>query len=181
MHRKTVAVIGTQGLYSNYGGFEVLVRYLAERKSEDFDYLIFNDSDATVSGPLHDGIKVKQLRLKASGFQGIFYDFWSILFCWFKVDTVLLLGIQGIPLVGLLRIFKRTRVVSNVGGVEWLRPQFHYLLKRYFKWCFNLSFRYSDIVILDNEYYTDFVPHNIKAEVKIIPYGGEIDVHLDIN
>jgi len=180
MKPKRVVIIGTQGLYSNYGGFDVLVGYLAERKSESIDYLIFNDSNSPVPGVLPPGISVKQLRLSAAGYQGILYDFWSILVCYFSVDTILLLGVQGIPLIGLLRMFKKVRVVSNVGGVEWLRPKFGFMLKCYFKWCFNLSMLYSDIVILDNEYYRDFLPKKIRAEVKVIPYGGEIDQSLMI-
>lgn len=175
-----VAIVGTHGLYSNYGGFDTLVSYLADGKAESIHYLIFNDMDSPVTRPLQNGITVKQLRLSASGFQGILYDFWSILLCYFSVDTILLLGVQGIPLIGLLRMFKKVRVVSNVGGVEWLRPKFGFMLKSYFKWCFNLSMVYSDIVILDNEYYRDFLPKKIRAEVKIIPYGGEIDHSLVI-
>jgi len=175
-----VAIVGTHGLYSNYGGFDTLVSYLADGKAESVHYLIFNDMDSPVTRPLQNGITVKQLRLSASGFQGIFYDFWSILACFFRVDTILLLGVQGIPMIAILRMFKKVHVVSNVGGVEWQRPHINLLVKKYFKWCFDLSFRFSDVVILDNEYYKDFLPARIKSEVKIIPYGGEIDDSLEL-
>ncbi len=158
----------------------MLVRNLAEHKSEGFNYLIFNDAGTPVNGHLPAGVRVLQLPLKASGFQGIFYDFLSILICWFRVDTVLLLGVQGIPLIGILRIFRKVRVVSNVGGVEWMRPKFGFLLKRYFKWCFNLSLRYSDTVILDNRYYLEFLPPRGRADVRVVPYGGVIDNTLEV-
>lgn len=179
MSRK-VAIVGSHGLYAKYGGFEELVKNLAEKKTDEVQYTIFNSK--VYPPPIHlpSSIKVKQLPFRANGFQGLFYDFWSILVCYFTVDTILLLGVQGIPLIPLLRLFKKVRIVSNVGGIEWLRPNFNRILKWYFKWCFNLSMIHSDIVILDNLFHRDFLPARVKSKIKIIPYGGEIDSSLEV-
>jgi len=178
---KKIAIIGSHGLYANYGGWDQLVRNLAEKKSEDFEYLIFNSSDTSKDIEIPPGVKVKWLNVKASGFQGIFYDFWSILICFYKVDTLLLLGVQGILIVPFLRMFRKKTIVSNVGGVEWERPKFNFFAKKYLKLCFNLSFKYSDFVILDNEHYNKYSPKNRNSsKVKVIPYGGEIDTSLNV-
>jgi hypothetical protein len=92
-----------------------------------------------------------------------------------------LLGVQGITLLRILLLFRKVRIVSNVGGIEWERPKFNFFAKVYLKLCFNLSFAHSRYVILDNPYYNKFVPRKSKAEVKVIPYGGEIDSSLEIN
>lgn len=176
---KRIAIVGSHGLYAKYGGLEELVKNLALRKSDEIEYLIYNSVDHPPDGEIPDGIKVRQLKLKANGFQGVFYDFWSILDCYNKVDTILLLGIQGIPLISFLRLFRRLHVVTNIGGFEWLRPKFGFLLKHYFKWSFNMSLLHSDVVILDNPHYQNFLPKRIKAEIKVMPYGGEIDHNLD--
>lgn len=179
---RKIAIIGSHGLYANYGGWDQLVRNLAEKKdNEAIEYLIFNSSDSPVSDIYPKGVKVRRLKLKASGFEGLFYDFWSILVCYWKVDTILLLGVQGIPLVPLLRILKKIKVVSNVGGIEWERPKFNYFSKSYLKYCFNLSFNYSDYVVLDNQHYKIFVPQKHKAKVVVLPYGGEIDTSLSVS
>jgi glycosyltransferase involved in cell wall biosynthesis len=177
---KTIAIIGSHGLYANYGGWDELVNNLAERKPEDTHYIVFNSADAPPHKQIPEGITVRQLKLRADGYQGILYDFWSIFESYWKVDAILLLGVQGIPIVPFLRLFKKVRIVSNVGGIEWLRPKFGFLQKQYLKWCFNLSMVYSSIVILDNSYHLDFVPKKIKAKVKVLPYGGEIDTSLEI-
>ena len=39
---KKVAIIGSHGLYASYGGWDQLVNNLAENKSEDIEYLIYN-------------------------------------------------------------------------------------------------------------------------------------------
>ena len=177
-----VAIIGSHGLYANYGGWDQLVKNLAEKKSSDkISYLVFNSKESPKDIPnLPNAVVVKHINLKASGFEGLFYDFWTILICYFKVDTILLLGVQGIPLISILKLFKNTTIISNVGGLEWERPKFSYLAKLYLKFCFNLSFLLSKNVILDNEYYLKFATNSKKHKAVIIPYGGEIDTTLEI-
>ena len=179
---KRVAIIGSHGLYANYGGWDQLVKNLAEKKSSDkISYLVFNSKESPKDIPnLPNAVVVKHINLKASGFEGLFYDFWTILICYFKVDTILLLGVQGIPLIPILKLFKNTTIISNIGGLEWERPKFSYWAKMYLKLCFNLSFLLCKNVILDNEYYLKFAPNSKKRKAVIIPYGGEIDTTLEI-
>jgi glycosyltransferase involved in cell wall biosynthesis len=177
-----VAIIGSHGLYANYGGWDQLVKNLAEKKSSDkIHYLVFNSKEAPKDiSNLPNGVIVKHINLNASGFEGLFYDFWTILLCFFTVDTILLLGVQGIPLITFLKIFKKTKIISNVGGLEWERPKFSYWAKLYLKFCFHLSFILSKNVILDNKHYLKFAPNSRKYKAVIIPYGGEIDTTLEI-
>jgi hypothetical protein len=177
---KKVAIIGSHGLYANYGGWDQLVKNLAERKSdEDFNYLIFNSKESPKDITPPKGSFVKHINIKASGFEGFFYDFWTILICYFKVDTLLLLGVQGIPMIAFLSLFKKKIIVSNVGGLEWERPKFGYFTKLYLKFCFELSFIFSKYVILDNQHYNVFAPKKSNAKVVVLPYGGEIDSSLN--
>jgi hypothetical protein len=97
------------------------------------------------------------------------------------MDTILLLGVQGIPLIPVLNLFKKVRIISNVGGIEWERPKFGYFSKLYLRFCFNLSFIYSDYVILDNHHYYEFIPKRINSKIKVLTYGGEIDNSLELN
>jgi hypothetical protein len=176
-----VAIIGSHGLFAKYGGWDQLVNNLALKKGNNIEYIIFNSVESKIDIAPPAGVVVKRLGIKASGFQGLLFDFWSILLCFRKVDVFLLLGVQGITLLRILLIFRKVRIVSNVGGIEWERPKFNLFAKFYLKLCFNLSFAHSKYVILDNPYYNKFVPKRPKAEVKVIPYGGEIDKSLEID
>lgn len=177
---KKVAIIGSHGLYANYGGWDQLVKNLAERKSdEEINYLIFNSKESPRDIVPPNGVEVKHINIKASGFEGIIYDFWTILICYFKVDTILLLGVQGLPLVAFFSLFKKKVIVSNVGGLEWERPKFGFFAKLYLKICFELSFVFSKFVILDNEHYQAFAPKKSNAKIVVLPYGGEIDISLE--
>jgi len=179
---KKVAIVGAHGLYANYGGWDQLVNNLAEKKQDQaFEYLIFNSSQSPKKVVPPPQVVVKHINLKSSGFMGLFYDFYSILICYFKVDVIVLLGVQGIPLITLLAPFRKVQIVSNMGGIEWERPKFGFLAKQYLKFCFWLGLIYSKWVVLDNEHYFVFVPEKYKSKCKVIPYGGIIDYSLEMN
>lgn len=179
--KKKIAIIGSHGLYASYGGWDQLVNNLAERKSDNIEYLIFNSVETNKVINCPPGVKVRHLIFKAAGFQGLFYDFLSIVICFWRVDTLLLLGVQGIPLVVFLSLFKKVKVVANIGGIEWERPKFGFFSKLYLKFCFNLSFRIADVVVLDNNHYKQYLPLNKSTNVVVIPYGGTIDHSLLVN
>lgn len=178
---RKVAIISSHGLYANYGGWDQLVNNLAERKSDDtINYLIFNSKETRKDIIPPEGIEVKHINMSASGFEGLFYDFWTILICYFKVDTLVLLGASGIPMIAFLSIFKKKVVVSNVAGIEWKRPKNGYITNQYWKLCFRLSFIFSKYVILDNQHFNVFAPKKSNAKVVVLPYGGEIDASLNV-
>lgn len=177
-----VAIIGTHGIYADYGGFEQLVVNLAERKSNGIEYLIFNSSKAGNITILPEGVRVKNLPLSASGIQGLFYDLFSIIYCYLSVDVILLLGVQGIPAIPFMRILKKVRIISNAGGIEWERPHFNAIARLYFRLCFKLAQRYSQVLILDNKAFLEHIKgHRRKAAIRVIPYGGVIDTSLSVN
>jgi glycosyltransferase involved in cell wall biosynthesis len=146
----------------------------------NFEYLIFNSSQSLKGFIPPPGVSVERIELKSSGFEGLFFDFYSILVCYFKVDIILLLGVQGMPLISFLSIFRKCTIISNMGGIEWERPKFGFLAKLYLKFCFWLGLIYSKCVILDNEHYNIFVPQKYLNKTIVIPYGGEIDYTQDI-
>ena len=179
--KKKIAIIGSHGLYANYGGWDQLVNNLAECKPHNIEYIIFNSSDTKFVKKPPEGVVVRKLLFKADGFQGLLFDFQSILLSYFKADVLLLLGAQGMPIVSILGFLRKTKIITNIGGVEWERPKYNYLVKKYLKYCFKLSIKKSRMVIIDNEYYKRFIPANSNAVFQVIPYGGEIDQTLSIN
>ena len=181
LDKKKVAIIGSHGLYAKYGGWDQLVNNLAEKKSNNIEYLIFNSADTKFVRKAPAGVKVKKLIFKANGFQGFLFDFYSILLCYFKVDTLLLLGAQGMPIIPILSIFKKIKIVVNIGGVEWERPHLNKLKRNWFRYSFNVALKMSANLILDNEYFIKFIPKQSNSKYKVIPYGGEIDETLSVN
>jgi hypothetical protein len=177
---KKIAIVGSHGLYAQYGGWDQLVNNLAEKKSNNIEYLIFNSRDTPISKKYIPNVFVHRCFLKASGFEGLFFDFYSLLYSYFRVDTILLLGVQGLPIIPILLMFRKNNIISNTGGIEWERSKFSYFSKLYLRFCFRLSLKYSDHIIIDNKYFKKYIPNNSEytSKLQIIPYGGIIDTSL---
>ena len=177
---KRIAIVGSHGLYAQYGGWDQLVNNLAEKKSKNIEYLIFNSRDTPTSKEYLSNVVVHKSIFKASGLEGLFFDFYSILYCFFHVNTILLLGVQGLPIIPFLLMFKKVNIVSNTGGIEWERTKFSFFPKLYLKICFRLSLKYSSQIIVDNKYFRKYVPNipEFNNKLQIVPYGGEIDNSL---
>ena len=178
---KKIAIIGSHGLYASYGGWDQLVNNLAENKSDDIEYIIFNSSCIGCVKDPPFGVSVKKLIFRADGWQGFFFDFYSIILSYFNSDALLLLGAQGMPIVRFLSLFKTQNVIINIGGVEWERPKYNRVIKKYFKYCFKLCLKKSRKIILDNAHYKMFIPANSECSSFVIPYGGTIDSSLEVN
>lgn len=179
--KKKIAIIGSHGLYANYGGWDQLVINLTENKKRKYDYIVFNSKESNKDFNIPLGTKVIFMPLKASGFQGILYDYISILISFYKADVFLLLGAQGMPIIFLLNFIFKKKIIVNSGGVEWEREKFGYLAKRYLKLCFDLCFKSANHVIIDNNIYKKYISPKSIVPYSVIPYGGIIDESLKIS
>lgn len=173
-----ISIIGTHGLYAKYGGWDQLVNNLVEKANPKLNYIVFNPKETKKTTYIPKNCKIIEIPLSASGYQGLFYDFLSILIGFFYCRNQLLLGIQGVPACSFLKIvsFNRLKFAVNIGGIEWERPQFSFLIKTYLKFCFFLAKKFADTIIIDNEHYLSYF--NKDDEIKnleVISYGGFID------
>lgn len=175
---KIVAIIGSHGLYAKYGGFDQLVNNLAEKKSKDIKYLIFNPVETPIAPILPKDVSVIRIKLSASGFIGLLYDFLSIIRAFRKVDIFLMLGTQGMPLIPFILLLKKIKIIVNIGGVEWLRPDKSIISVLYLKMCFHLSKIFSDYMIIDNKFFMQYISKKYINKARVIPYGGYIDYSL---
>ena len=87
---KKIAIIGTVGLPSNYGGFETLTEYLTKYLGDKFDFTVFCSSKSYKKKiKTYNNAKLKYLPLNANGIQSIFYDILSIFYALFFADVLL--------------------------------------------------------------------------------------------
>lgn len=181
MNSKRVGLVGSHGLNASYGGWDQLVNNLCGFRSRDISYVIFNPRE-NVSTSSDPGVDVVWLPFsKRRSFEGLIADYYAVCKS-FACDTLLLLGMKAVPVALLLKVFSRDRrVVVNIGGIEWRRPQFGALSKVYLRICFWLSLRFADVVVLDNGTYKRFVPSRFLAKTRVISYGGFIDASLSAN
>ena len=172
-----VAIAGCAGVPAAYGGFETLAENLAvyrERHGLALDLTIFCSGRATDGPSGFHGARLSYLPLPANGIASIAYDAWSLALAWWRgVDSVLLLGVSGAIALPLLRCFGRTKVVTNIDGIEWRRAKWGRLARGFLRFSEWLAVRYSHVVIADNQGVAEYVAHSYAARCAVIAYGGD--------
>ena len=74
--RKTIYIVGTNGLPVRYGGWDMLLHHLTLGLSEDYKIYVYTSRfEAEKNVTTHNGAIIKLVPLKANGLQSIFYDF----------------------------------------------------------------------------------------------------------
>lgn len=180
--KKTVAVVGTNGLPANYGGWETLVDHLTLNLRDDVDFIVYCSSTAYDKKlPTCNGAKLVYLPINANGIQSIFYDIVSMIHALFIANTMLILGVSGCIFLPVIRLISRKRLIVNIDGIEWKRDKWG----RYAKWFLRLSekiaVKYAHDVVTDNIEIANYVKQEYGVDSSVIAYGGDHAEKIAIN
>lgn len=172
---KNIAIIGTQGVPANYGGFESLVENLiGENKSEDVKYTVFCSSkDMPQQLDEYKGATLKYIPLRANGAQSIPYDILSFLTVPNSADVVLVLGVSGCLILPFYRLFSKKKLVINIDGLEHRREKWGKMAKSFLKFSEKMAVRYADVIVSDNKGIQDYVKDEYGKDSALIAYGGD--------
>ncbi|MDA8592459.1 DUF1972 domain-containing protein [Planctomycetota bacterium] len=173
-----ISIVGTVGVPGRYGGFETLAENLVKHWSSevaDSQLEVWCSSKGRNSLPdRYEGARLRYVGLDANGAQSILYDgisiFRSVLG---KSDCLLLLGVSGAWAIPLVRVFSRSRVVTNVDGVEWRREKWGRVASAVLHALEWLAVRCSHTVIADNEGISNYISDAYGRSAKTIAYGGD--------
>ncbi|WP_238421084.1 glycosyltransferase [Gordonia sp. 'Campus'] len=174
--KPTVAIVGTRGYPSYYGGFETLIRklvpFLTERGwrvvvycrsgVDRLDDGAGGDSVVQVFSP---GIEKKSLSTLSYGLTS------SIDTAFRDVDVALVMNVANGYWLPILRA-RGVPVVLNVDGIEWERQKWGGLAKRVFRAGAVLSARYADRIVCDSLAIRDRWVSEFARVGAYIPYGG---------
>ena len=172
---KKVAIIGTQGIPANYGGFETLVEnIIGDNCSDDIQYTVFCSSkDMPSKITEHKGARLKYVPLRANGVQSIPYDILSMMRSICGYDTILILGVSGCIFLPVFKLFCRKKVIVNIDGLEYRRAKWKGWVKKFLKFSEKCAVRFANVIITDNKGIQDYVKQEYKKETTLIAYGGD--------
>ena len=118
--------------------------------------------------------------MSANGFASIFYDILSILHAMIKKNnSLLILGVSGAICLPLVRFFTKTKIITNIDGIEWRREKWGKLEKKLLRILEKVAVRFSDVVISDNVEIQKYIYLQYGRHSKYIPYGGEHAIDVD--
>lgn len=172
---KKVAIIGTQGVPANYGGFESLVEnLLGENCPSDVQYTVFCSSkDMPLRQTEYKGARLRYVPLHANGSQSIPYDIVSMCRCLRGYDVVLVLGVSGCLFMPVFRLLCRSRIVVNIDGLEHRRAKWGKVARMVLRTSEALAVRFADVIVSDNKGIQDYVTETYGKPSELIAYGGD--------
>ncbi len=185
MKKKKVAIIGTNGIPAQYGGFETLAEYLARFLNDEYDLYCYC-AKTKEKKKLKEYLNTKLIYLpfRANGWESIIYDAISIINSLLKHDVLIVLGYTGFIGFPLKYIFRK-KIILNIGGIEWQKvragkytARIEILVK---KWLEKFSIYMSDVIVTDNKFIYDYVINEYKKNPVLIEYGGDHAKYEPIN
>lgn len=173
---RSVAIIGTRGYPSYYGGFETAVRKLAPHLANcGWDVTVYGRPGAKSDDPSRDprvnvvttpGVDNKSLSTLSFGFTSCIHAAWK------KPSVALVMNVANgfwLPLLALRGI----PTVVNVDGIEWERAKWGRVAKFVFKLGARLTARYGTVLVADSREIARRWQQDFSRESVFIPYGGD--------
>jgi len=173
-----IAILGTVGVPSSYGGFETLAQNLVDYHSVTGNcaqLAVYCSTKATETRPeTYGNAQLRYLRLDANGIQSIPYDVLSLFDAVRRGDNrLLLLGVSGALALPFLRLFSKVKITTNIDGIEWKRAKWKGLAKAFLRASEWAAVRFSHQVIADNQAIADYVAQTYNYTCDVIAYGGD--------
>lgn len=181
---KTVAIIGTRGYPSYYGGFETAVRklapYLVERgwgvtvygrKGSTFPQ--DPSRDPRVHSVLTSGVESKSVSTLSYGLTATIHAWRE------RPDVALVMNVANGFYLPILKL-RGIRTVVNVDGIEWDRAKWGFLAKMMFRAGARFTAWFGDELVYDSEEIARRWEVEFNRTGTFIPYGGDVAEELPV-
>ncbi|TFC05203.1 glycosyltransferase [Cryobacterium sp. MDB2-33-2] len=181
---KSVAIIGTRGYPSYYGGFETAVRSLAPYLSDhDWKVVVYGRPGATkvddttldqrVSAVETWGLETKSLSTLSFGLSSTLHALIR------KPDVALVMNVANGFWLPLLRA-RGIPVLVNVDGIEWERAKWGMAAKAMFRSGAWLTARFASQIVCDSKEIARRWRNAYGIDGVFIPYGGTLTSNLPV-
>ncbi|MCR2823948.1 glycosyltransferase [Microbacterium sp. zg.Y909] len=173
----SVAIIGTRGYPSYYGGFETAVRRLAPHLAESgWDVVVYGRPGATSPEDANRDPRVTSVQtrgIESKSLSTLSYGYTATRDAVRRaVDVALVMNVaNGYWLKRLDRAGIPTLV--NVDGIEWDREKWNVLAKRAFKLGAHLTAKHADKLVFDAEAIGARWRAEFGRDGVFLPYGGD--------
>ena len=177
--RPTVAIVGCRGIPNRYGGFEQFAEELSVRLVRNgYAVFVYNVGHHPYADATLMGVKIVR-KWCPEGLLGsaahYIYDFLCLRDAVSRnVDIVLELGYGTSSISMRLCDRGRTKIVTNMDGLEWRREKFGRLTKMLIKWSERQGTLQSDEVVADNIGIKEYLDETYGQDCHFIPYGASV-------
>ncbi|WP_082555994.1 DUF1972 domain-containing protein [Aeromicrobium sp. Root472D3] len=174
---RSVAIVGTRGYPSYYGGFETAVRRLAPFLADNnWNVVVYGRPGATRNDDpsTHPSVQTVETRgISSNSLSTLSFGLTSVIHAVrHKPDVTLVMNVANGFWLPLLKL-RGIRTVVNVDGIEWHRAKWGRLAKAVFRWGARLTAKHADHLVFDARAIQDFWLREFGRDGTFIPYGGD--------
>jgi glycosyltransferase involved in cell wall biosynthesis len=180
----SVAVLGTRGYPSYYGGFETAIRYLApELSNMGWDVTVYGrpggarqadaNADLRVVSKTTRGLETKNLSTLSYGCTS------ALDAAARRPDVALVMNVANGYFLPILRA-RGIPTLVNVDGLEWERDKWSPLAKRVFFSGAKRTAKWANGLIFDAREIEDYWRRSFGVRGTYIPYGGDVPPPLGV-
>lgn len=173
---RSVAIIGTRGYPSFYGGFETLVRNLAPALADDgWQVSVYgrggatNPSDpsldARIISVMTPGVESKSMSTASYGFTSSLHS------ARVRPDVALVMNVANGLWLPMLKA-RNIPTVVNVDGIEWEREKWGRVARSVFLAGARMTARFADRLVFDSVEIGKVWSRDFARDGDFIPYGG---------
>jgi glycosyltransferase involved in cell wall biosynthesis len=179
-----VAILGTRGYPSYYGGFETLVRRLAPFLADrGWDVTVYGRPGATCVDDPHRDLRIHTVTTAGRETRSLSTLSYGCTSCLHgtlhKPDIALVMNVANGYWLPLLKS-RHIPVVLNVDGIEWDRDKWGRCAKAVFRTGAQLSARFADTLIFDSRAIEARWRVDFARDGVFIPYGGDTPIDLPL-
>ncbi len=170
-----ISLIGSRGIPARYGGFETFVQHLSEILSDAGHEVTVIGEKGSIDAKINFGkIVVQESRYSKAAHPLLFYID-SLRMTSGTCDILLVCGVGGSLFYPLFRS-KKTKIITNVDGLEHLRGKYSFLKKAFVRMSQRMARANSDILIADSEQVGKFWIESLASssdKLRVISYGAD--------
>lgn len=175
----TIAIVGSRGIPNRYGGFEQFAEILSvDLVRRGHAVTVYNASFHPYEQDNFNGVSIvkKWCPENLIGSSAHFlYDYLCLRDAIKKnFDIILELGYQSSALSMRLCRRGKSRIVTNMDGLEWRRQKWGRVTKAMTRWFEQEGVRLSDHLVSDNKGIQSYIMERYQKESSMIPYGADI-------
>lgn len=174
-----IAIIGTRGIPNHYGGFEQFAEFVSVGLVKNgHEVTVYNSHTHPYQETTWNGVKIvhcKDLENKLGTAGQFFYDLNCILDTRKKnFDIILQLGYTSSSVWGKLLPRKKSKIITNMDGLEWKRSKYSKKVRNFLLYAEKLGVKHSDHLISDSLGIQAYLQEKYKINSTYIPYGSNI-------
>ena len=173
--KKKIAIIGTNGIPANYGGFETLAENLVRELGTKYKFTVYcsRKNSRLRNDDSEYNAKLVRVPLGANGSQAIIYDMVTTFHAFFTADILLILGPAAGFILFFNLLFKRKIVVNHGGLDEWNREKYSPIQRIIIRYNHYIAAKLSHVNVADNIELKKSIKANFNQISKVIRYGGD--------